>query len=204
MINTCPNASKGCRIACLYSAGRGAFQNVKDARTRKTIFFHENRQAFMQEIANDIHALVKKAKKLGMEPCIRLNGTSDIAWETIPVNGAKNIFELFQGTRFYDYTKSVNRMIFSFDDPEWPENYSLTFSRSESNQQYVSKIVSRGGNVAAVFNDVPKTWQGFPVVNGDETDLRFLDPKGVIVGLKAKGKARKDASGFVVKGESIT
>jgi hypothetical protein len=62
----------------------------------------------------------------------------------------------------------------------------------------VRLALSNGMNVAAVFHKVPETYLGRTVINGDETDLRFLDPKGVIVGLKAKGKAKKDTTGFVV------
>jgi hypothetical protein len=197
VINTCPFASKGCREACLFSAGRGAFSNVRGARILKTRAFHEDRESFLIQLARDIQALIKKAEKAGMIPCVRLNGTSDIAWENERIAG-KNLMELFPDISFYDYTKNPIRME-AFLDGKMPKNYSLTFSRSECNGAKAEKVLSKGGNVAMVFNKVPVIYQrGISVINGDESDLRFLDPKGVVVGLKAKGKAKKDTSGFVI------
>jgi len=127
-----------------------------------------------------------------MSPVIRLNGTSDIGWERYTV------IQAFETTRFYDYTKSFQRMM-AFLDGKLPSNYSLTFSRSETNEAQCLEVLKRGGNVAVVFRkELPTHWKGFPVINGDENDLRFLDPKGVVVGLKAKGKAKTDTTGFVV------
>jgi Gene product 88 len=200
VINTCPFASKGCREACLFTAGRGAFANVREARIRKTRLFHEDREGFLLQLAKDIKALISKAKKKGLTPCVRLNGTSDIAWENEKIAG-QNLMEIFKEISFYDYTKNKKRMR-AFLDGGLPRNYSLTFSRSESNSHDAFDILRRGGNVAAVFKDVPAMyWNGtrpHPVVNGDDSDLRFLDPAGVVVGLKAKGKAKKDVSGFVL------
>jgi hypothetical protein len=201
VMNTCPFASKGCREACLFTAGRGAFANVREARIRKTRLFHEDREGFLLQLAKDIKALISKAKKKGLIPCVRLNGTSDIAWEDEKIAG-QNLMDLFPDISFYDYTKNRKRMRVYLDG-DLPRNYSLTFSRSESNGHDVFYILRRGGNVAAVFKDVPALyWNGtrpHTVVNGDDSDLRFLDPRtGVVVGLKAKGKAMKDVSGFVL------
>ena len=189
--NVCPHASAGCRAACLYSAGRGAFNNVKSARLRKTLAFFKDRDAFVAELKSDIAALIKKAKKAGMLPCVRLNGTSDIPWHNF------DIMEEFPSVPFYDYTPNKARML-DYLSGKLPKNYSLTFSRKEDNESACDEIMARGGNIAAVFKDTPETWKGKPCFNGDESDLRFLDPRGVIVALKAKGKAKKDTSGFVI------
>jgi len=190
--NVCPHASAGCRAACLFSAGRGAFDNVKSARLRKTLAFFKDREGFLNDLKADIQALVKKAKKAGMSPCVRLNGTSDIPWHKM------EIMESFPGVPFYDYTPNKQRML-DFLDGKLPENYSLTFSRKEDNEDSCDEVMGRGGNIAAVFSDIPETWKGKVCFNGDESDLRFLDPRGVVVALKAKGKAKKDTSGFVIQ-----
>jgi hypothetical protein len=199
-INVCPHASQGCAAACLFTAGRGAFDNVRNARIAKTLAFVQDRSAFMETLAADISRLIKKAEKLGMTPCVRLNGTSDLPWEKIPCGGFASIMERFAGIQFYDYTKNPNR-IAAYLEGKLPANYQLTFSRSEDNGPIALSILGSGGNVAIVFSSakLPESYQGKPVVDGDESDLRFLDPRGCVVGLKAKGKARKDDSGFVVQ-----
>lgn len=147
-----------------------------------------------KEIEESI-ALAKKEKK---KLAIRLNVISDIAWEKIKVNG-KNVFQTFPKVQFYDYTKSPARMS-AFLAGEMPKNYQLTFSRSESNQKIVESIVASGGNVAAVFRGaLPKTYLGKKVIDGDKSDLRFQDKRGVIVGLVEKGMAKRDKSGFVLE-----
>jgi hypothetical protein len=193
LINVCPNASVACDNLCLYFAGRGAFNSVQQARTAKTVFYVKDRETFLATLKENVTAVIRKAKAKKMVPVIRLNGTSDIGWERYTV------IQAFKTTRFYDYTKSFQRMV-SFLDGKLPSNYSLTFSRSETNENDCVSILKRGGNVAVVFRSktLPTHWQGFPVINGDENDLRFLDPKGVVVGLTAKGKAKSDTSGFVV------
>jgi len=192
LINVCPNASIACDNLCLYYAGRGAFNSVQKARTAKTIFYVKDREAFLATLKENVTAVIRKAKAKRMVPVIRLNGTSDIGWERYTV------IQAFKKTRFYDYTKSFARMT-AFLDGKLPSNYSLTFSRSETNESQCLEVLKRGGNVAVVFrNELPTHWNGFPVINGDENDLRFLDPKGVVVGLTAKGKAKTDTSGFVV------
>jgi hypothetical protein len=133
-----------------------------------------------------------------MTPCFRLNLTSDLPWEKIKFNG-KNVFEAFPLVTFYDYTKSAERMT-AFVNGEMPSNYHLTFSRSETNSAIALAILRSGGNVAMVFRkSIPSTYFGHDVVDGDETDLRFLDGKGKIVGLKEKGLAKKDETGFVLE-----
>lgn len=189
--NVCPHASAGCRAACLYSAGRGAFNNVKSARLRKTLAFFKDKNAFVADLKADIAALIKKAEKAGMLPCVRLNGTSDIPWHNF------DIMQSFPDVPFYDYTPNKARMM-EYLEGKLPSNYSLTFSRKEDNAPACDEVMARGGNIAAVFKNTPETWKGKPCFNGDESDLRFLDPRGVIVALKAKGKAKKDTSGFVI------
>lgn len=197
----CPKSSPGCRAACLNTAGRGGMFRagtntnvIQEARKRKTRYFHENRGAFMTDLWVDIRKAIAYAKKRNLIPVFRLNGTSDIAWEKIrPGHGsdARNIMELFPEVKFYDYTKIPNRK-------NLPANYSLTFSRSENNEKYIPMAMENGMNVAVVFRAVPTTWRNIPVIDGDESDLRFTDPTGVIVGLKAKGRAKKDTTGFVI------
>lgn len=189
--NFCPHASAGCKAACLFSAGRGAFDSVKTARLKKSHYFLRDRESFLKDLRSDIVALIKKSKKAGMNPCVRLNGTSDIPWHKF------GIMDEFQDVPFYDYTPNHSRMI-EYLDGKLPANYSLTFSRKENNQSECDDVLNRGGNVAAVFSDIPERYANRRTFNGDESDLRFLDPKGVVVALKAKGKAKKDTSGFVI------
>lgn len=190
---TCPKRTDGCTAACLNTAGRGGMfkkgettNAIQQARIRKTKMFFETRDDFLQQLEADIRLGIKQAEKKGMIPCFRLNGTSDIAWEKY------GIIEKFPNVQFYDYTKMRNRKVVHL------KNYHLTFSKADGNDIDVRLAASSGMNVAAVFHTVPETYIGRTVINGDETDLRFLDPKGVVVGLKAKGKAKKDTSGFVV------
>jgi hypothetical protein len=190
----CPMASLGCSTACLNLSGMGRFSNVQAARIAKTQRFFQDRPAFMQQLVQEVRAAVKSSTKQGLTPVFRLNGTSDIRWEMIPVLGDAlptayaNIMAMFPQVQFYDYTKIPNRR-------NVPSNYHLTFSRSETNHQDV--LLSQY-NVAVVFDELPATYLGRTVVDGTETDLRFLDPQHVVVGLKANGKAKKDTSGFTV------
>lgn len=198
-INVCPMAElAGCKAACLYKAGRGVMSNVQAGRIRKTILFRDNRDEFMRQLADDIAKFVQYCEKRGKAAAVRLNGTSDIAWENIrhPDTG-ETLFTMFPQVQFYDYTKIPTRNVKGIS------NYALTFSYSEASEKYAklaSKAMERGMNVAVVFRtkDLPKTFLGRDVIDGDETDLRFLDPKGVVVGLYAKGPAKKDRTGFVI------
>jgi hypothetical protein len=185
-------ASAGCAAACLNTAGRGRFTATQEARIRKTRWFFENRETFMGQLVYDIQAAIRKAGREGFTPVFRLNGTSDIRWETVPVGGFKNIMEMFPTVQFYDYTKLQNRR-------DIPSNYHLTFSRSEENYSNVDHMMKQGYNVAIVFDSLPAIYNGYKVIDGTETDLRFLDEPGVIVGLVAKGKAKQDRSGFTVQ-----
>jgi len=196
----CPKRTAGCTAACLNTAGRGGIFKkgestnvIQQARIRKTKMFFENREQFFKDLTREIDGTLNKAKKLGLTAVFRLNGTSDLAWEKYTIGDTGlNIFQMFPEVQFYDYTKINNRKVSHIP------NYHLTFSKADGNDMDTRIAMSSGMNVAVVFKDVPKTYLGRPVINGDETDLRFLDPKGVIVGLKAKGKAKKDTTGFVV------
>jgi len=197
--NTCPKATAGCKAACLNTAGRGGIFKkgestnvIQQARIRKTKMFFEDRRAFLNELTVEIVKTIKSAEKKNLIPVFRLNGTSDIAWEKYEVISGKNIFQMFPEVQFYDYTKIVGRKV------KHIPNYHLTFSKADGNDMDVRLAASNGMNIAAVFKELPEKYIGRPVINGDETDLRFLDPKGVIVGLKAKGKAKKDTTGFVI------
>jgi len=195
-VNVCKFASKGCRKACLFSAGRGKFKSVEAARIKKTEFYRDNTKDFFYSLEKDVNKVIRKAKRENLKPVIRINGTSDIAWEKFKVYNGKNIFELFPEVQFYDYTKNFKRE--KALSGHW-KNYHLTFSVNESkaNQLQAFKLLEKGVNIAVVFNKIPETFRGKKVINGDKHDLRFLDEKNVIVGLKAKGDAKKDTSGFV-------
>ena len=203
--NVCPWAGT-CKESCLNSAGRGAFNSVQAARVKKTRWFFANRDAFMETLYEDCKALVRKAKRAGMLPCIRLNGTSDLAFHRliVPSHG-KTLMELFPDVPFYDYTKSIKKALDNARGIH-PSNYHVTFSRdSAANEPECEQVLRAGGNVSVVFRDsLPPTFFHRPVLDGDLHDLRFLDRRaragrsGYVVGLKAKGKAKRDTSGFVV------
>ena len=194
--NTCPKATKGCIAACLNTAGRGGMfkrgentNMIQKARIRKTKYFFDNRDAFMQDLMQDIAKAMNYAAKKGLTPVFRLNGTSDISWEKYVVNGqGDNIFQMFHMVQFYDYTKVLGRKVAHLS------NYHLTFSKADGNDSDVAEALLQGMSVVAVYDKIP---EGVP--SADETDLRFLDPKGIMLGLKAKGRAKKDYSGFVIR-----
>ena len=204
---TCPKRTAGCTAACLNTAGRGGMFKrgettnvIQEARKRKTRMFFENRVEFMRLLVADIELAIKQSAKVNLIPVFRLNGTSDLAFEKFEVvrNGQlfRNVFAAFPEIQFYDYTKILGRKVAHI------ANYHLTFSAADGNDADVAKALAMGMNVATVFGikktePMPETYNGVAVFNGDDSDLRFLDPKGVVVGLYAKGKAKKDTSGFV-------
>ena len=198
--NICPKATAGCKASCLFTAGRGKFNNVMKGRLNKTEYFLQDRANFMEQVASEISKGIKKHGASAM--CVRLNGTSDIPYENIPVGGFENIMAMFPDVQFYDYTKIFSRLT-----KQLPSNYHLTFSRAETkqNQDEAQKAIDLGYNVAAVFKvkdetELPETYMNAMVINGDEHDLTFLHGNGVIIGLKEKGEAKKDETGFVIKG----
>ena len=198
----CQWRSKGCTASCLNTAGRGQMNSVQQSRIAKTKLFFEQKMDFFTKLSKEIASTIKSSLKKEMQAVFRLNLTSDIRWENEINEDGQTIFEKFSETQFYDYTKSFKRMAnFLGKHKEFPSNYHLTFSRSETNDKVCQMVLEMQGNVAVVFrNQLPKTWKGFEVVNGDETDLRFLDKKGVVVGLIEKGRAKKDETGFVQEG----
>jgi len=194
----CPKASEGCAAACLHTAGNPAFMaNKEKARIRKTKLLYEDRAEFFKLLEKDIEKLIKKTPK-GFTTGIRLNATSDVPWEAYrSLSSGKNVFDHFPEVSFMDYTAIKKRA-----DKDLPSNYHLTFSRKEDNDEACKYVLERGMNVAVVFaKDLPKTFWEHRVIDGDLHDWRPLDPEGVIVGLKAKGKARNDTSGFVIQEE---
>ena len=205
--NLCANAElAGCIDSCLYQQGRArVFSSIQTARINKTKLFHANRDQFMLDLVKSIGALIRKANREKLIPVVRLNGTSDIRWENVFFmhQGKRvTVFDVFPDLQFYDYTKLANRK-------DIPLNYDLTFSYSarQAYQGQVKKAIASGMRVAVVFADrqtIPSQFLGLPVVDGDNSDLRFIDDQGCVVGLYAKGTAKKDHSGFVVHFPSIS
>ena len=223
--NLCANASPGCIALCLgWYSGQASMvadlendiNNVRKSRIRKTVYFFSDTQGFMQEAVYHINKLVRRADKLGLKLCVRLNGASDIPFERIKLSAyaGKTIFELFPHVQFVDYTKILSRVL----SPNKPVNYHLTLSRSETNWKDCETALDNGHNVAVVFAETlpdfehGETYRGYEVIDGDQHDLRHLDTRreyslshdhwvpGVIVGLLPKGhKAKRDESGFVVR-----
>ena len=195
--NVCADATEGCILGCLYSAGRGKFSNVEQARINRAQYFFDDNKAYMQQLIKEIEAHIRKANRKNMVPAIRLNGTSDIPYERVKYDG-KTLMEIFQGLVYYDYTKSKARAL--------KQPYNLTFSRSGENDEDCLELLSNNVNVAVVFDrymgeSLPKTWRGYEVIDGDISDTRFLDKRGVVVGLHLK-KTIEDVESlypFVVK-----
>jgi len=211
--NLCPSATQGCIALCLgkYSgqAGMVADQengtnSVRDSRIAKARMFMSDRQGYMRQLERQIGRLVAKAAREGLTPCVRLNGSTDIAFERMAYLGEDGerltLLARFSHVQFVDYTKIVSRMANA------PSNLSLTFSRAENNDVQCLDVLASGHNVAIVFADgIPPTWNGYRVIDGDQHDLRHLDPRGVVVGLSPKGrKAKGDTSGFVLRDYSGT
>lgn len=199
--NLCPFASDGCKKSCLYSAGRGAFSNVQNSRINKTKFWAYDRVNFYIQLANEILTIHDKATNLMngnfKQIAIRLNGTSDIDHLSLlkKYSGINFLDPFYSNLLFYDYTKNPNHI-----KKYAGTSYKLTFSLSETNFETAFNVLLDGGNIAAVFGgELPQHYKGFKVIDGDKTDLRYFDPSNVIIGLKAKGKAKYDKSGFVIQ-----
>ena len=200
--NVCPKATSECIAACLSESGHNRIDTsgrINRARIKKTQLFFDTRTEFVNHVAKEIANAKKRADKAGLEFSVRLNGTSDLSPILFKGSDGLTLLETFPQIQFYDYTKVLNRL-----EKERPANYHITFSKNESNDKDCVSALKLGANVAVVFNtkkgkELPESWNGYPVVDGDETDLRFLDPKGgYVVGLRAKGKAKKDVTNFVV------
>jgi hypothetical protein len=207
--NVCQFASPGCTAACLNTAGHGGIirkgevtNAIQRARIARTALVFEDHAMFADMLVRAIETHVRRAGRKGLTPVVRLNGTSDLPWEKFKLADGRTVFETFPEIQFYDYTKNPGRAIANAMGAH-PSNYHITFSRSETNTDACHAVLAAGGNVAVVFGGkLPEAFNGYPVVNGDHDDLRFLDPHGVIVGLSAKGKGKRDMSGFVVRAQS--
>ena len=192
--NICPSATAGCKASCLFTAGRGKMHNVQEARIRKTRMYFEDRDTFRATLYKEFVAFSKRCDKLKVKPAVRLNGTSDVEW----YSKFPELYTDFPNIMLYGYTK-VEKVMNRYMDGKYPDNYYLTFSRSENNWNYCTAILNKGFTVSAVFIDTPNEYKGYEVLDGDLTDMRFLDKPGCIIGLKAKGKAKKDKTGFVIR-----
>lgn len=196
-VNLCPMASKGCAAACLYTAGRGSFSNVKNARINKANYFIYNKPLFIKQLASEIIRETAKAEDKGEKVAFRLNGTSDIDFVYLLKKYAFLDIEALDSTAvFYDYTKIAGKVKKYLNC----KNYYLTFSRAEDNESIAQSVLNFGGNVSIVFNgDFPQYWRGYKVIDGDKTDIEMIKNKNVVLGLRAKGAAKKDNSGFVIQ-----
>jgi len=198
--NVCPMATDECILGCLNTSGRvimdiGTTNTILTARLRKTKLFFEQRDLFMRWMIAEMKVGQAKAKKDGYYFSVRLNGTSDINWNAYKVDG-KTIFEIFPSVQFYDYTKVLKH----FNNK--PKNYHLTYSYTGDNQEYSEFLLRRKDNVAVIFNvpkgkSLPTTLNGYKVIDGDLTDYRPNDGKGVIVGLRWKKIANKGDNDFI-------
>jgi hypothetical protein len=194
-INICPKASKGCAAACLFTAGRGRFDNVKKARINRTEYFLNDKERFCLQLAGELIKINKTAQKKGERVAIRLNGTSDLDFMHLLKKYAKLDPFSLGSLIFYDYTKILGKVKKYLNEPR----YVLTFSRAEDNHKEAMEALELGANISAVFNGPhPFIYNGAPVVDGDTSDLVMLYNRGAVLALKAKGDAKKDTSGFVI------
>jgi hypothetical protein len=210
-VNLCPHASAGCKALCLgWTSGQAGMvsdvvngtNSVRESRIAKSKRFMTARADYMRDVVRSIELLEGKASASGKRLCVRLNGSSDIAFEGVACERAgqpyRNVFEAFPHVAFVDYTKNPKRFA-----RKLPANYHLTFSRSETNETQALDLLARGVNVAVVFESKPDAWHGFECIDGDQHDLRQLDPRGsrgFVIALSPKGRvAKRDTSGFVVR-----
>ena len=194
-VNICANASPVCIDLCLNTSGRGQMNVVQKSRLNKKYYFLADRQKFLKHLDREIKLSYERAKRKKLKYTVRLNGTSDLPFERYKLENGLNLMENNPDVQFIDYTKISNRLD---KKNKIPKNYSLTYSQAENNLNNVKKILKTKYNIATVFrNKLPKKWLGRKVIDGDVSDLRHLDPKKVVVGLRAKGKAIKNFNGFV-------
>ena len=180
------NSTPFCRNDCLFIQGRGRMDSVSSARIKKAQYFIKENKKFVAQLVSELNAMERRATKLKLKPCVRLNVITDIKWENIKYKGS-TLFELFPNIEFYDYTKNWKR------DVSHIPNYTLTYSKKETiNNKRIPNMTDKNKNVAVIFrHSIPDTFEGTKVINGDVHDLRFLDTTGVIVGLTAKGTLKK-------------
>lgn len=199
-INLCPNASKGCVKACLFTSGRGRFSNVASSRINKSNFYVENREGFLDKLYAELVKISVQARKNDEKVAIRLNGTSDIDFVS-QLNKRYNtdILVQFSNLIFYDYTKILGKI-----EKYQGQNYHLTYSRSEDTSNFdLHQAITMGANVAVVFDKLPATYNIYgnsvDVIDGDESDILMIYNRGKVLGLKAKGDAKADKSNFVIR-----
>ncbi len=206
--NLCPHASEGCKALCLgWTSGQAGMvsnqadiNSVRQSRIDKARRFMRDRAAYMRDVVRSIELAQRKAAKLGLRLCVRMNGSTDIAWEGVKTDNGQSLMQRFPSVQFVDYTKSPRRAI-ACANGQLPSNYSLCFSRSESNEAQALEVLAAGGTIAAVFAKYrPRRFRGFPTIDGDTHDLRHLDPRGHVVALSPKGRiAKRDLTGFVIR-----
>jgi hypothetical protein len=209
--NVCHFASKGCIKGCLNVSGRTmaatlATDKIMRARMARTILYFEQREKFLEMLTHEIDSERAMAQRLGMTLIIRPNVLSDIDWAKVH----RDVVDRHPDVIWYGYSKNPYAME-RWIAGQYPSNYYLTFSRSEENEAKAVEFLARGYNVSVIFDTkytakvkrpLPAQWKGFPVIDGDETDLRFEDPRGVVIGLRAKGRLRQrdfQDLGFVVR-----
>lgn len=204
-VNLCPHSTSECVAYCLHDSGHSELQGygtIKKARRRKSDLFLADRRGFLEKLAEEIRYYENRVIKKGLKLAVRLNGTADIQWSKVKDLHGKNIFETFPDVHFYDYTKDPKIV----EHGNLYENYHITFSWSGQNLKQCLKASGLGCNIAVPFQGVlPTGFMGLPVFNGEETDLRFLDPYGCVVGLKVKGRKQKKVgiSQFLVSIEKV-
>lgn len=193
--NLCSRSTPDCRSACLFGTGHNVTAYNEAIKILRTVALYAHPEAFVSLLIRGIERFEATAKRAGMAPFFRLNVLSDIPWEAF----APEVFARFPGVTFYDYTKIPDRSVL-------PDNYSLTFSYSGANERDAKRALDSGRNVAVVFDRLPETYWGYPVVNGDLSDLRPLDPSPVVVGLRYKrprGVPMSSVGPFVVRTGSL-
>lgn len=185
---TCSSSTAECRAACLRYSGHLEYKHSINAGLEKTRLMFNNPDLFDNCLEWDIEALKRRAAKLGLKPAVRINGTTDLP------RVAMDFADRFRDVQFYDYTKHPKPWRRTED------NYHITFSYTGENDADALAALDHGINVAKVF---PTRRSGvlptetvigdtvFSVIDGDETDLRFLDINPVVVGLRIKAKTRK-------------
>ena len=200
----CPMRSDECTAACLNESGHNRIDihdnTINKARITKTKLFFEQRDFFMRWLQDEIAAAKAKAEAAGMKFSVRLNGTSDLSPEQFHLNG-KNILELFPDVQFYDYTKVPKRILLT----KKYSNYDITFSYSGKNAVQCLDALAQDVRIAVVFEELPESFWGYPVIDGDAYDMRYLDDI-VIVGLKYKKvrtKLDQEKSKFVISKQNL-
>lgn len=202
--NLCPWATPSCKRICLgYHSGQASMvansadtnskNNVRRSRDTKARQYMLERRRYMAEVVRQAARVIRKASEKGFLAALRFNGSTDLVGEAV------NLAHTFPTVKVNEYTKSF-KFAMANALGEHPSNLRVCFSRTEENEDDAIKILENGGLVSVVFaKTLPRTWGGFPVVDGDRHDLLHLWPRGVVIGLKAKGSARGDTSGFVVR-----